>query len=218
MKHFVLAALLASAACVSPEAHKRVVGEKEALQALYDRMRADHDKAIASNDRLRAEVADLQKRALSTAEIEEQRRALARFIENKDQSLGALGKDVDVIRTPEGIAYRVTGGVLFASGKDELSESGKQTLQALAKELAGKRLRIDGHTDDEPISRSQWGSNLKLSVARALSVAEFLIQTCKLPAANVCVAGYGEFRPAQAGSDDAARKRNRRVEILMLDG
>jgi chemotaxis protein MotB len=216
MKYIVLAALFASAACVSPEAHKRVVGEKEALQALYDGMRADHDKLVASNDRLRAEVTDLQKRALSTAEIEEQRRALARFIDQKDASLGALGKDVEVIRTNEGIAFRVTGGVLFASGRDELSEQGKQTLLGLAKELQGKRVRVDGHTDDEPISRSQWGTNLRLSVARSLAVADFLIQSCKLPAASVCVAGYGEHRPAQAGSDDAARRRNRRVEILML--
>jgi chemotaxis protein MotB len=65
--------------------------------------------------------------------------------------------------------------------------------------------------------RSQWGTNLRLSVERAISVADFLIQNAQLPAERIGVAGYGEFRPAVEGATDAARQKNRRVEILLLD-
>jgi flagellar motor protein MotB len=208
--------LVVSSACVSPEAHRRVVGEKEALQALQVEMRRGLEGAVAEADRLRAEVADLRRRALSTAEIEEQKRALAKLIEQKDAVLGSLGKDVDVIRTPEGIAYRVTGEVLFASGRADLSDSGKRTLLELSKQLDAGRIRVEGHTDDQQISQSQWRSNLHLSAERALAVAEFLTKQAGLPADRVSVAGYGEHRSAVPGSDEAARKKNRRVEILLL--
>jgi outer membrane protein OmpA-like peptidoglycan-associated protein len=49
-----------------------------------------------------------------------------------------------------------------------------------------------------------------------MAVADFLIKS-GLPADRVGVAGFGEHRPAAAGTDDEARQRNRRVEILMLD-
>jgi chemotaxis protein MotB len=80
----------------------------------------------------------------------------------------------------------------------------------------GKRVRVDGHTDDTPIQYSQWGTNLRLSVERSMSVVDFLIKS-GLPAERVGVAGFGEYRPAVAGNGDDARQQNRRVEILMLD-
>jgi flagellar motor protein MotB len=48
-------------------------------------------------------------------------------------------------------------------------------------------------------------------------VADYLTSAGGLPKANVSVAGYSEYRPAVDGRDDAARAKNRRVEILMLD-
>ena len=89
--------------------------------------------------------------------------------------------------------------------------------RALASKLASHKIRVDGHTDDTPIQRSQWGTNLRLSVERAMVVAEFLIQTGGLKADHIGVAGYGEFRPAVQGTDEASRQKNRRVELLMLD-
>ena len=59
-------------------------------------------------------------------------------------------------------------------------------------------------------------TNLRLSVERSLAVADFL-EHAGLPANRICVAGYGEHRPTEQAKDDAARQKNRRVEILMLD-
>jgi chemotaxis protein MotB len=121
------------------------------------------------------------------------------------------------VQTPEGFAFRVAGGVLFASGQAALTDQGKKTLTDLATSLEGRRVRIEGHTDDVPIQRTNWGTNLRLSVERGMAVADYLIHSAGLQQDRVSVAGYGEFRPAVAGQDDAARSKNRRVEILLLD-
>lgn len=212
----VAAALfLASAACVSPETHRRVIGEKDALTAMQAEMQRSLEKLAVENDRLRAEVADLSRRALSTAEIEEQRKKLAKLIEEKNAGLGSLAGNVEVVDTPEGLAYRMASSVLFAPGRNDLSEQGKKTLAGLLKEIGDKSIRVEGHTDDTPIVHSSWGTNMRLGVERAMVVRDFLIES-GLKKEHVYVASYGEYRPAQAGSDEAARQKNRRVELLLL--
>jgi chemotaxis protein MotB len=106
---------------------------------------------------------------------------------------------------------------LFAPGQNELSASGRRTLTELSAQLKDRSIRIEGHTDDQPIQRSRWGTNRRLSVERALVVADFLVTSAGLPDARVFVAGYGEHRPAVAGNDESSRQKNRRVEILLLE-
>ncbi len=219
MKHtlFLLGLCLAAAACVSPEAHRQVVGANSALQAQIAGMSESQKALAADNERLRAEVGDLSKRAADAAWISEQKKKLEGLLARYGTGTKAANEGVELVSTPEGYAFRVAGGVLFSSGQNTLSEQGKKTLSELASSLEGRRVRVEGHTDDVPITRSQWGTNLRLSVERSMAVADYLITTAGLPAARVGVAGYGEYRPAVSGTDDAARAKNRRVEILLLD-
>lgn len=220
MKHTVVltALLLASVACVSPETHRRIVGANSVLQAEKASM-LESQKALAlENEQLRAQVMDLGKRAADAAWIDEQKKKIAGLLEKYGEGSRSAQDGVELIRTPEGYAFRVAGGVLFSPGRNDLSEQGKRTLADLVASLQGRRVRVEGHTDDTPIQRSQWGTNLRLSIERAMVVADFLIQTGGLKAEQVGVAGYGEYRPAVAGTDDSSRQRNRRVEILLLDG
>ncbi|MBM4063178.1 MAG: hypothetical protein FJ265_19085 [Planctomycetes bacterium] len=220
MKHTtVLAALLVvAAACVSPETHRRVLNEKDNLQSQNAAMLESQKVLAVENERLRNEVADLGRRAADAAWIDEQKRKINELLE-KQFGKGSLNAQngIEVVSTPEGTAFRIAGGVLFASGRNEISEQGRRTLQELVRSLEGRRLRIDGHTDDQQIDKSSWGTNLRLSVERAMAVAEFLIQSAGVRAENVAVGGFGEYRPAAPGSDDASRQKNRRVEILMLE-
>jgi chemotaxis protein MotB len=219
MKHtlILLGVSLAAAACVTPEAHRQVVGANSALQAEIAGMAESQRALAAENERLRAEVSDLSKRAADAAWIDEQKQKLASLLAKYGQGTPAAQGGVELVSTPEGYAFRVAGGVLFSSGQNTLSEQGKKTLSELATQLEGRRVRVEGHTDDVPIQRSQWGTNLRLSVERAMAVADYLIHAAGMPSQRVGVAGYGEYRPAVQGTDDAARQKNRRVEILLLD-
>ncbi|MCK5942197.1 MAG: OmpA family protein, partial [Planctomycetes bacterium] len=111
-----------------------------------------------------------------------------------------------------------TDHVLFEVGAAEISAAGRQLIAEIAPVLVGapNSVVIEGHTDDTPIVRSRWGTNLRLSVERAMSVADHLI-AAGLPANKVSAAGYGPNRPAVEGTTDEARMKNRRVEILLIE-
>lgn len=218
MKHtWMIAALLSVAACVSPEAHKKLMGENDALRAQFDGLSQQHKALAASYDQLDARNKELGARAADTAWINAKKAEIEDLMARYKTGGPNAVNGVELVSTAEGLAFRVAGGVLFASGQNALSEQGKRTLSELVGSLAGRRIRIDGHTDDQPITRSQWGTNLRLSVERSMSVADYLIKSGGLDADKVSVAGYGEYRPAVEGNTDAARATNRRVEILMLD-
>ncbi len=77
-------------------------------------------------------------------------------------------------------------------------------------------LRIDGHTDNRPISNAQFPSNWELSAARAIAVVQYLIARGVSPN-HLIAAGFGEYQPLDAGTSDEARARNRRIELKLTE-
>ncbi len=218
MKHtLTIAVLCAAAACVSPETHRRVVSANAQLQAQNAGL-ADAQKQLSSeNTRLREENQRLSAQAVDAAYVAEMKKKLADLLARYGEGTPSAANGVELVRTREGYAFRVAGNVLFAPGQNALSDQGKRTLTELAGQLANRKIRIEGHTDDQPIKNSGWRSNLHLSVERGMVVAEFLTNSAGIKADNVSVAGYSQYRPAAEGNDEAARSKNRRVEILLLD-
>lgn len=214
----VASLLLLLPACVSAEAYRETAGENEALRRQRDDLVRRHQELASKYAQLQDEAQRLSKSAADAQWIEEQKQKLNRLIAEFEQGGTKSLPGVTVLRTPEGIAFKVQGEVLFDSGKADLRENGQQTLRSLVPELLaqGKRVRVDGHTDTDPIVNSPWRTNLRLSVERALAVSQFLIDS-GFPADRITVAGYGEHQPAMAGNSDEAKRANRRVEILMLD-
>jgi chemotaxis protein MotB len=109
--------------------------------------------------------------------------------------------------------------VLFASGKAELAKKGEKALlkvgAALA-EMTTQRIQVAGHTDNLPIGEKlEWTDNWELSAARALTVTRFLIAQGVVPT-NLSAAGHGEFDPAASNDSANGRKKNRRIELILL--
>ncbi len=78
-------------------------------------------------------------------------------------------------------------------------------------------VRVEGHTDNRPISTSTFPSNWELSAARAASVVHLFARGGVDPA-RLAVIGLGEFRPAQSNDTVDGRNANRRVLIVILGG
>ena len=75
-------------------------------------------------------------------------------------------------------------------------------------------LRVDGHTDKDPINTARFPSNWELSSARAISVVQFLINQGLSPN-RLAATGFGKFRPLDDRSDEIAKRRNRRIELKL---
>ena len=209
--------LLALPACVTTEEYNRAKAANAALQKELDDLKGYQRGVGDENRRLVQKVTDLEKDAADAGWIAKEKKRLEDLAKQFEQGGPLAMPGVNVIGTPEGVAFQVQGEVLFLSGRAEISDTGRETLKKLLATLQqqSKRVRVDGHTDADPIKHSSWGTNLRLSAERSLVVAEFLIQS-GFPAERIGVAGFGEHRPAANGDTTDAKRQNRRVEILML--
>ncbi len=78
-------------------------------------------------------------------------------------------------------------------------------------------LRVDGHTDNVPLSGSgRYRDNWELSSARATSVVKFLIEN-GVPANRLVAAGFGEYQPLDNADTADARDKNRRIELKLTE-
>ncbi|HEY7068453.1 MAG TPA: flagellar motor protein MotB [Chloroflexota bacterium] len=127
---------------------------------------------------------------------------------------------VAVGATTDGVVISLAGNVLFDSGKADLRPEGLKLLDTLVPRLRmmPNDLRIEGHTDDTPINTPLYPSNWELSSARATSVARYFIERGGIGPARLTAAGYGEYRPAAPNTTREGRARNRRVDIVILNG
>jgi flagellar motor protein MotB len=119
--------------------------------------------------------------------------------------------------------FQFSSAAFFESGSANLSDSGQSLLASLLGRLqspkfAAYRITVEGHTDDEPISSSQFPSNWELSAARAAAVVRFFVEHA-IPAHRLRAAGYADTRPLAPNRDVAGdpipenQAKNRRVVI-----
>lgn len=114
----------------------------------------------------------------------------------------------------------ITEEILFDSGKAQLKSSGKAKLQQVASDLRskfpGKAYWVIGHTDNDPIRKSDWKDNLDLSQNRARVVALELINL-GITAKEVIAGGQGEWNPKESNGSTAGKAKNRRVTVMAVD-
>lgn len=126
--------------------------------------------------------------------------------------------EVETVVTQRGLVVRLlTDNVLFDSGLADLKSQGLPLLGEVGTLLGVDRVHpivVEGHTDDVPISTSQFASNWELSTARASAVVRWLIGR-NVPPKRFSAAGYADLRPLGSNGTDAGRARNRRVEVVL---
>jgi len=105
--------------------------------------------------------------------------------------------------------------LLFASGSIQVEDKGKKTLVALSKVLENEKnieIIVEGHTDTDKLLRSSHPrNNWELSVLRATSVIDILLQNSNIEPRQLMAAGRSEFLPL----DPKDKHKNRRIEIII---
>jgi chemotaxis protein MotB len=126
--------------------------------------------------------------------------------------------DVHVRADARGVVVSLPEAGAFAVGQADLSQAARRVIRELAGVLEQETadIRIEGHSDDVPITTARFASNWDLSAARATEVIRFLLAQTAIAPARLSAAGYGEFRPLTANDSAEARARNRRVDIVIL--
>lgn len=154
-------------------------------------------------------------------EWEKKADALARLMENVESFLEAedLGDVITATRTEEGVILVLQDSILFESAEAEILDSGRPFLDEVGGLLQGisNYVRVEGHTDNRPISTYRYPSNWELSGARAGSVVRYFIEEHDIDEERFLIAGYGETRPVVENDGPENWAKNRRVEIVILD-
>jgi chemotaxis protein MotB len=117
-----------------------------------------------------------------------------------------------------GLTVSLQEAGFFDSGAAGIRPSALPVLERIAAALPGSALRVEGHTDDVPISTAQFASNWELSSSRASSIARLLLRHANVKPEQMSVAGYAEFHPVASNATAEGRAKNRRVDIVILAG
>jgi chemotaxis protein MotB len=124
---------------------------------------------------------------------------------------------VVVRRSEFWIEVEIKTDILYPSGSAHLAPYAVDVIQRLGGALAPfpNPIRVEGHTDNKPISTVAFYSNWELSAARAGSVVRVL-QAQGVGPERLAVIGYGDTRPAQPNDTEPGRNANRRVVVVIL--
>ncbi len=143
----------------------------------------------------------------------------------KKEAEAIQNAQVEEVKDANGLdAVKVTfaSGILFATGKDALSNEAKASLQQLAGVLKGNSdcdVAIQGYTDNQgwkgSTAEQSAQKNQALSLDRATAVSSYL-QALSVPATQIkSVEGFGESNPVASNATKEGQAQNRRVEVYM---
>ena len=126
-------------------------------------------------------------------------------------------KFVDVSVKQDQVIIRMMGEATFDTGQARLKKEFMPLLLKIGEILSktSGEIIIAGHTDNVPLSGGPFKSNLGLSMARAGSVAEFLLKSTGIDPKKLSTMGFGEYRPLASNDTEQGRQKNRRVEIIV---
>lgn len=200
--------------------NQQIAALRRQIAALEDALEASENRDRESQTR----IADLGQR-LNVA-LARRVQELSRFRSNFFGELRRVLGNRDDIRIV-GDRFVFQAEVFFDSGSAELNPDGQQQLDKLAVALLQLKdqipqdinwvLRIDGHTDNRPISTPTFASNWELSSARAISVVKYLIVQ-NVPANRLVAAGFGQYQPLEdSGEAPEDLRRNRRIELKLTE-
>jgi chemotaxis protein MotB len=211
----VATVVLLTVSCASNEYKRQLEEERTLSQTLLTENRQLRSQLTAERQR----VTDLAER-LQQTQLELER--LKQATRKPNLAAAFRGSGFELAEREGQPVVVLPSAIMFAPGSAQLGKKGCHVLDRLATVLRQKFpqgiIRIEGHTDSQPISRSRkkYRSNMELSLARGVAVYHYLVEKHKLDKNRLYVAGFGASRPVASNRHPAGREKNRRVEIVIL--
>jgi chemotaxis protein MotB len=206
----------------------KLIAERNDLDA---RLAAKTEEMIRAIDKLRERNAELEgdKQMLqeSIALLKKIREEAVRTVSKTYEDLltemkGEIEQGQIAITELKGkLTVDVVDKILFDSGRAEVKPEGLEVLRrvvAILKSVTDKTIRVEGHTDNVPISGGlikRYPTNWELSAARAITVTRYLEKE-GLDPALLSASAFGEYQPVAENETPEGRAKNRRIAIILL--
>ena len=208
---------VSTAANEAREARQRAVeAEQSARDAAFLRDLAEEEAEIAWGAATEAEKGAETARREAAAARAEAARARKEAEAELDRLEDALSQIADTRRTALGLVMSLSGDALkFDFDKAEIRPENKELLSRIAGVLLTSKdytVSANGHTDD--VGTQEY--NQDLSERRAQAVRDYLVNA-GLSEEIFTVQGFGKKQPLVNGTSDAARAKNRRVELGIVN-
>ena len=146
---------------------------------------------------------------------------LKSIIEEYAESIGLENK-ITLTTEERGLVIRFADSVFFDSGKAEIKQESMKILHYVAEllkkdEFSEKQIKVEGHTDTDPINRSiTFPTNWELSAIRATNVLRDLVEVENVDGKRISSSGYSYYRPIAPNNTKLNKAKNRRVDIVIL--
>lgn len=118
------------------------------------------------------------------------------------------------------VIVRFSDNIFFDSGKADIRPESESVLNHMATAFADnmeliEMIKIEGHTDNVPISTFQYPSNWELSVSRAVNTLRYILDTGIIEKEKISAVGYSEYHPVDSNDTVEGRSSNRRVDFVV---
>jgi chemotaxis protein MotB len=188
--------------------------------------KADYTTAVDENSELRdrldeaqASLTEVNERnrnlTASNQQLSEENRRIADSlaeVRQQTQGTGSSGLNQSYSDGRE-VVIEIAGDVLFKPGQVKITTDGKRALDRVASrlnaEFQGRTVRVEGYTDSDPIRKSGWKTNERLSAERAMAVEAYLVSK-GVNKDRIYSAAFGASNPR------SSKSASRRVEIVIL--
>lgn len=118
-----------------------------------------------------------------------------------------------------GLVVSLQQAAFFPSGDDAIDPETYKSIDKIASIFrdTSNPIRLEGHTDSQPIHTERFHNNWELSSSRAIAMLDLLSTHFKIPHERLAVVGYADTVPKVSNATPEGRAKNRRVDIVILN-
>lgn len=126
--------------------------------------------------------------------------------------------NLEVSMEARGLVVSFKDVAFFDPGSAKANPDSLKQIETIMKVVSKREnlIQIEGYSDGTPTDKGQYQTNMQMSMHRAEDIANLLIQKYNIPEEYISTVGYGGFRPEGDNKTDKGRKKNRRVDIVLL--
>ena len=125
---------------------------------------------------------------------------------------------VGVVSTEDGAIITLANTIVFGTGIADITPGAFPILDRIAEIIkkTSMPVRVEGHTDNDPIHTERFPSNWELSTARAVNVVKYFASLRGISPKRLSAVGYGDSKPIFPNDSVVNKAKNRRVEIVLV--